>query len=77
MYYNGHPGLTQMMAEYYAGAPLMERGRTGDLEYALFMMTVDKRYFERSKWPGKDPKWTRLLNLKAIEISAPASGTSA
>ncbi len=67
MYYNGHPDLTQMMAEYYAGAAPMERGRTGDLEYALFMMTGDKRYIERSKWPGRDAKWTRLLNLRTAD----------
>ena len=67
MYYNGHPGLTRMMAEYHAGSPPMQRGRTGDLEYALYMMTGDKRYAEGSTWPGRDPKWARLLGLRTAD----------
>jgi len=63
MFYNGHPGLLKLMTEYYDGSPPMRRGRTGDLEYALYAHTGDKRFVERCKYPARYHNWPRLLGI--------------
>jgi len=57
LFHNGHPGLLQMMTEYYDGAPSLRRGPTGDLELALYTHTGDKRFVERCKYSVRHFKW--------------------
>jgi len=70
MWYNGHPPLTRMMTEVYDGTPPMLKGRTGDLEYALYLVTGDRRFAERCKYPARHLDWCRLLHIRTIAPDA-------
>lgn len=69
MWYNGHAGLTTMMAEVLDGAERI-RDSSARVQHALYQQTRDERLAHRFPNYARNPLWVRLLNLKKCDPQA-------
>lgn len=64
MWYNGHPGLKQMMVELFEGEDDKPKDRALGFAQALVDQTSDMRYIIRPNLKYGTTSWVRLLSLR-------------